>query len=97
MIRLLSVLAFILITAAAHAQSNTFPSSGDVGIGTTSPSANIHIYETSQNPEIFLHRDTTIANAGAGILGVRSAESTTYGGEIYFAPKYSKLKNSVRF
>ena len=42
---ILLTLAFVFLPQLAPAQTNTFPSSGDVGVGTTTPDqyANIHI------------------------------------------------------
>jgi hypothetical protein len=39
------IIAFVsVIAAAASAQTNVFPSSGNVGIGTTSPAATLHVH-----------------------------------------------------
>jgi hypothetical protein len=36
-------LAYVLLAISLHAQSNTFPASGNAGIGTTSPSQKLHV------------------------------------------------------
>ncbi len=38
-----TTLLAILLTSTSNAQSNTFPSTGDVGIGTTDPKAKLHV------------------------------------------------------
>jgi len=43
----LSLIAFMALSVHAIAQTNTFPSSGNVGIGTTSPSSNLEVANSS--------------------------------------------------
>jgi hypothetical protein len=50
MIKHLTILVYgILITASSNAQNNTFPSSGNVGIGTTSPTYKLDVYAPVNN------------------------------------------------
>jgi hypothetical protein len=43
---------------------NTFPTTGNAGIGTTSPQANLHLYSTLQNPRV--HIQSTASNGAPG-------------------------------
>lgn len=60
------VFLLILVAASitAFTQNNTFPSSGNVGIGTSSPSANLHIYNPCMSTWIALDK---LANYEAGL------------------------------
>jgi hypothetical protein len=45
--RILFALCFSVVSSFAFSQTNTFPSSGSVGIGTTSPAALLHLHGTN--------------------------------------------------
>ncbi len=44
--RYLTIVGLLLFCITSHAQTNTFPADGNVGIGTTSPEAKLHIQGT---------------------------------------------------
>jgi hypothetical protein len=58
-----------------RAQTNTFPSSGYVGIGTTSPLIDLHLYSTAGwRPEVILE---SVGNTGAAYLMFYKARAGT--------------------
>jgi hypothetical protein len=67
---ILPALFALLYACPASAQTNTFPATGNVGIGTTSPSQTLQLYSTSDyEPQIFLTNvDNTGGSAPYGIF-----------------------------
>ena len=51
--RLLMIPLFVVGAVAPAWAQNTFPASGNVGIGTTSPSAPLHVFGSDSTPAIF--------------------------------------------
>lgn len=43
------IIVALLIQLTLHAQNNTFPTSGSVGIGTTAPNAKLHVLDNNRN------------------------------------------------
>jgi hypothetical protein len=76
-------LAFALITIGASialAQTNTFPSSGNVGIGTTSPNgAQLHISQNTVNGADGLKIENTAASGSFPYLQLGQAGSSGWG------------------
>ena len=66
--RILTLTTSIFFGLFSFAQTNTFPSSGNVGIGTTSPGAKLHI--EGNNPAIRITEDTN-----GGVLQMAVAQS----------------------
>ncbi|WP_282159859.1 tail fiber protein [Ulvibacterium marinum] len=67
----------LLCYASAWAQTNTFPTSGDVGIGTTNPASNLHLLEDGN--VVYLRGNSfRTSSGGFGILGygARGSESS---------------------
>ncbi|HEY0656573.1 MAG TPA: hypothetical protein VGD65_25745 [Chryseosolibacter sp.] len=58
------LLISIAVSTTAWSQSNTFPASGNVGIGTTSPSANLHVSNSSTSTWIAIDK---LANYEGGL------------------------------
>lgn len=72
------ILSLVLYAAIfnANGQSNTFPSSGYAGIGTTSPNSFLHVIGTSSSqPEI--NADHYFNNFGAATINLRKARGTS--------------------
>jgi hypothetical protein len=87
---LFAVIAVAMLPLAAIAQTNTFPSSGNVGIGTVSPTGKLDVFDPSQNSffrsssstgysRIFVNND---AGGGFYMLAYGSAfgGTSTFGG-----------------
>jgi hypothetical protein len=74
----LAVLA-ALIASPAFAQTNTFPSSGNVGIGTTTPSAKLQVTD-AQNASLNLEKAglNTASIFNDGSLHIRSGSGVSY-------------------
>jgi hypothetical protein len=68
-----------LITAVASAQTNTFPASGNVGIGTTNPAATLHL-ANSQAAILSLEKagTNTASIFNDGSLHIKSGSGVTY-------------------
>jgi len=81
------------------AQTNTFPSSGNVGIGTTAPSVLLHISKTSPLSNQFIIEGT---GSGAQQSGIDFKSNTATVGTIGFLPPFefrmgSTIANSSYF
>lgn len=77
------VLLLLGLTGASHlcAQSNTFPSSGSAGVGTTSPSRQLHVYGAAQAVNDGI---TNSGNTG-GTLYLQDTGGSAYnGGTLIF-------------
>jgi hypothetical protein len=78
-----------LLATSSPAQTNTFPTSGNVGIGTTSPVTLLHVRETT-NQNILFNQDVNGGMLGAaGIVAVNDANSAYvplgfYASQYYF-------------
>ena len=59
-------LAFCIaaFTVRAAAQSNTFPTSGNVGIGTTNPGATLDVYGNGGSANINVGTNGTLSSGG---------------------------------
>lgn len=66
--KLIALLLVIQVAADSHAQTNTFPSTGNVGIGTLSPTYPFHLWAPELNGARFQFSDKIIdlVNYGAG-------------------------------
>ena len=71
-IKLILLLPFTVII---NAQTNTFPSSGNVGIGTASPSSKIHIYQGASGGSPHGLSDLTVEEDGAGMISILTPNS----------------------
>lgn len=80
-------LTFLLLTTAACSVAiaqNTFPSTGSVGIGTTSPQQRLHV-EGSSNQAIFVSTSAPSTTSGSGMIGSVKATPTAAGQRLgYF-------------
>jgi len=66
-------LGLALAATNGFSQSNTFPSSGNAGIGTTSPQMDLHLYSTSSyRPQIQME---SVGDTGAGYLILQKARA----------------------
>jgi len=75
--RLIFVSVITFVGLNLYAQTNTFPSSGNVGIGTTSPSVELEVKSTSgSNSEIHIN---TTSDGGLSILRFQDAGTATWG------------------
>jgi hypothetical protein len=87
-------LAISLAAATATAQTNTFPASGNVGIGTTNPNAALDLATslpkimleapTGGNPAVIYNDGNFNINAGAGPLWIRGASNILMNTEAGF-------------
>lgn len=64
-----------ILTQNVYAQSNTFPASGSVGIGTLSPQQRLHV-EGSSNQAIFVNTSALSTISGSGQIGYAKALPT---------------------
>jgi hypothetical protein len=77
------IIALTLGAVPAMSQTNTFPPSGSVGIGTTSPASKLHVQNTAGLTEIayFVNNDFVYGSVGSGLLFQTGASSgNTYVG-----------------
>ena len=92
----LIVLAFIAYDYAS-AQTNTFPSSGKVGIGTTSPSAKLHISTQADTTGLIIQGSSSQTNH---LLDFKNNAGTILsyinkGGGLYFAPPMDQMAGAI--
>lgn len=84
------VVIVLLSSTQLQAQSNTFPSSGNVGIGTSSPSSNLHISSgTSGDAVLKLESDTDNNNEGDNSRIELLQDGGTHGAFIGFNSNWS--------
>ncbi|MBG6132756.1 hypothetical protein IWQ47_004414 [Aquimarina sp. EL_43] len=83
----------VLISTLGIAQTNTFPSSGNVGVGTISPTSKLQIYNDVNGPVwLGVYNNSTASNSVAGIkLGM--GDSYDIGTNLY----HKKLDNTFYF
>jgi hypothetical protein len=68
----LIVLSFLLFISKVNSQTNTFPTTGDVGIGTLTPTSQLHVYSNSATTNFLVERGSgkwvkaVAGTAGAG-------------------------------
>jgi hypothetical protein len=83
-----------LLATSSPAQTNTFPTSGNVGIGTTSPVTLLHVRETT-NQNILFNQDVNGGMLGAaGIVAVNDANSA-YVPFGFYASRYYFVGGNV--
>ena len=58
----------LFITSYVFAQPNSFPSTGNVGIGTTSPTQSLHIQRPQSHPYIYLDKESSSYESGIAFL-----------------------------
>ena len=63
----LSCLGFLFITNHSYSQSNTLPSTGNVGIGTTSPSTKLQVNGSARIDSMLVVKDSIVVNKTATI------------------------------
>jgi len=84
-----ALLVGLIIFQVASGQTNTFPASGNVGIGTTSPATKLDVSTSvaggAINFPLIIANRNTVADARAGLLFQVNALSTKYGAAIYAA------------
>lgn len=87
--RLFSLLAMLIAVQFSYAQTNTFPTSGNVGIGTTTPATTLEVNgATTTNPTI-INRNSSYSSTdatGTSSLGLYFAN---HGGVKIEASKYA--------
>jgi len=81
--KLILVITFLAVTCISYSQTNTFPLSGNVGIGTTSPIAPLHIYDggTNYNNSEILSLQTSY-NSNSAIKALTWRDPTAITGQI---------------
>jgi hypothetical protein len=81
-----SVFAVILISVCANrsaAQSNTFPSSGNAGIGTTTPTYKLEVKEDNTSQvNVFVHAATANTGSSGRAVGIVLGDSTNARAQI---------------
>jgi hypothetical protein len=93
---LLPSIIFILSNQFLISQSNTFPPSGDVGIGTLAPSATIHMEKTGSTVSFLLNRtDGTFFRSAVGTAGGAFFFGDT--GRFSIAPSTGISNNTTDF
>jgi len=77
------LLLAVLLTAISSYAQNTFPATGNAGIGTTSPATNLHIVGSGTNTD----GDNAHSVTGGGLIiqGNTGARSTGTGAQLEFA------------
>lgn len=77
------LLLAVLFTAFSSFAQNTFPATGNVGVGTTSPATNLHIVGTGTNTDA----DNAHPTNGGGLIiqGNTGARSASAGAQLEFA------------
>ena len=83
---LIILLVLVGMPTLSLAGPNTFPSSGAVGVGTTTPSFDLHIWDTLSSAELGLRTDATGGGGGRAVIGVRHSDQNYYSGHVYIAP-----------
>lgn len=78
-----AVVICVLFTANIQAQTNTFPSTGNVGIGTLTPGALLDVYSTTAPAGIIVERNpASPAIANYATIQLKNGANAT--GEMYF-------------
>jgi len=84
-----TLIPFILFPIFSFGQTNTFPSTGDVGIGTLSPAGEIHVVANTGSADLIVERSSgTWMKAVAGTLGSGFYYKST--GRLVFSPAVSQ-------
>ncbi|EZH71788.1 hypothetical protein ATO12_05270 [Aquimarina atlantica] len=86
-------IVLVFISTLGIAQTNTFPASGNVGIGTTSPTSKLQVYDDVNGPVwLGIYNNSTASNSISGIrLGM--GDSYDIGTNLY----HKKLDNTFYF
>lgn len=93
---ILFIITFFLCNHFGFSQTNTFPSSGDVGIGTLIPSATIHLEKTGSAVSFLLNRtDGTFFRSAVGTAG--GAFFFGHSGRFSIAPSTGISNNTTDF
>lgn len=67
------------LIAPVSAQTNTFPSSGNVGIGTTTPASNLHIVNSPLSPSSVLALESNINSVLSSSISFRKSKNAVAG------------------
>lgn len=89
----LPLLVLVLLSRVAAAQTNTFPSSGNVGVGTTSPNTLLDVRGNTTVVGNVVSEANASQNSGAGLLGQDSSNAylqlydSTRAMKVYFSSR----------
>jgi hypothetical protein len=95
-------LAIAMSGYCADAQTNTFPSSGNVGIGTTSPGSDLNVFETTDSKPggIVAPTQSVLKLSRNGTLNYSYPESAEFrfghGGTSYWGSQLDLFLNGVQ-
>ncbi|MCX2680351.1 hypothetical protein OOZ15_10400 [Galbibacter sp. EGI 63066] len=92
--KLLSVI-FCIVSGYGFSQTNTFPNSGNVGVGTSSPQTKLHIYKGNSGGSIHYMSDIVIEDNDNGMINILTPD--TKNGYYGFADQDDNFVGGIQY